>query len=112
MQSNEILMQDKNAKTIQNVGNVLLHGAKAVTTAGTRVALIDTTTKTLCLIIKANNANTGSIYVGDNDVASTNGYVLLKNETITLWIDNSKDPVYIDSSVNGEGVTYAGWSAE
>lgn len=80
-------------------------GLKTVTTAGTRVQL--TTVKTKDVLIKGLSTNTGLIYVGDITVASTKGYVLSKNEEVLLPLDASK--IYIDSSVNGEGVSFLGW---
>jgi hypothetical protein len=57
--------------------------------------------------IKALAANTGIIYVGDTAVASTNGFALLAGDSLSLDIGNLAT-VNLDSSVNGEGVTYIG----
>jgi hypothetical protein len=77
-----------------------------VTTAGTRVALAGTTT-IQGVVVRALDTNTGNIYVGSSAVDSTNGYVLGAGEAVGLAIDDLAK-VYIDSSVNGEGVTYLG----
>lgn len=82
------------------------NGKKTVTTAGTRVALATTQT-VKSVTIKALNANTGTIYVGNSTVASTNGLELLAGDTVNMDIADLAT-VYIDSSVNGEGVTYIG----
>lgn len=79
-------------------------GQKDVTTAGTDVVL-GSSTAILSVTIKAKHANTGWIYVGAEGVASTTGYVLDAAETVTVDVDNLTD-VWIDSSVNGEGVSY------
>ena len=82
----------------------VFNGKTTVTTAGTRVVLAGSTT-VKSVTIKALAANTGTIYVGNATVANTNGYALAKNETISMDIANLTT-VNIDSSVNGEGVTY------
>jgi len=80
-------------------------GQTNVTTAGTRVAL--TATATRVFLIKALSTNTGLIYVGDNTVTSANGHVLSAKEEALLPLDASE--IQIDSSVNGEGVSWIGW---
>lgn len=83
-------------------------GKKAVTTAGTRVTLASSQAITAGVYIKALSTNTGLIYVGDSTVASTNGFQLSAKEQIWIPISNL-NTINIDSSVNGEGVTYFGW---
>ena len=86
--------------------------SKAVTAAGTRVALSASNLYVLGLSIQAKKANTGKIYVGDVTVAAALGHELESGESIgfdafakpaSLEEVNLAD-VYIDSSVNGEGV--------
>lgn len=88
---------------------------KSVTTAGTQVALVSSSTKVGSIVIQANPANAGYIYVGDSTVADTNGIRLSAGEKITFafdyvayGVDTSIDisTIYIDSSVNGEGVRF------
>lgn len=57
--------------------------------------------------VKALHANTGWIYVGQDGVTATTGYVLDAGEDVFLEVDNLAD-VYICPSVNGEGVSYIG----
>ena len=83
----------------------LSSGKTTVTTAGTRVVLAATASVNSGVVIKALHGNTGIIYVGNSTVASTNGLQLYANEAITV-ITASLANVYIDSSVNGEGVTW------
>ena len=85
----------------------IIHGLKTVTTAGTEVAL--TTSKMLKdgVTVKALAANTGTIYVGLNPVTSLTGYPLAAGQSIYIKIHNSS-LIYIDASVNGEGVAYIG----
>jgi hypothetical protein len=81
-------------------------GQTNVTTAGTRVQLSN-----LALLsgvtIKAKSTNTGVIYLGDSGVTSSNGHRLLASESVFIEIDNV-NRLYIDSSVNGEGISYIG----
>lgn len=83
----------------------IYNGKTTVTTAGTRVALASSQAITSGVTIKALAANTGIIYVGNSSVASTNGYQLSAGDSVFLEIANL-NTVNIDSSVNGEGVTY------
>ncbi len=95
-----------NVNTVEVAPTAVLNGKTTVTTAGTRVVLASSTT-CKSVTIKALAANTGIIYVGNSTVASTNGFALLAGETVTMDIANL-NTVNIDSSVNGEGVTYLG----
>jgi hypothetical protein len=81
----------------------ITHGKQAVTTAGVRVQLGTNTCKAIC--VKALAANTGSIYVGGSTVSSANGFALAAGDSISLDISNT-NVIYLDSSVNGEGVTW------
>ena len=91
------------------VPTTVLNGKTSVTTAGTRVTLAGSTA---CrgVTIKALSTNTGFIYVGNATVASTNGFQLRAGESCSLDIANLIT-VNIDSSVNGEGVSYLSVSA-
>jgi hypothetical protein len=87
-------------------GATIFNGQKAVTTAGTQVALGHPSHAiTHSVKIKALHGNTGWIYIGDSSVSSSTGYVLDAGETLELQIANLST-VYVDSSVNGEGVSY------
>lgn len=92
----------------------LRNGSKATVTAGTRVALTASKTLVRGLRITAKPANTGLIYLGDSAVAASNGYLLDAGDTADLaGMAGGEDAVfdlsklYIDSSVNAEGVTFA-----
>lgn len=84
------------------------HGVTTVTTAGTDVALAGSTA---CkrVTIQAQTDNTGVIAVGgsgvDATVATGTGILLFAGDAYELDIDNLAD-IFIDSSVNGEGVRY------
>lgn len=92
------------SKQITTIG----HGVTTVTTAGTDVALA---ASTACkrITIQAQTDNTGVIAVGgsgvDATVATGTGILLFPGDAYELDIDNLAD-VFIDSSVNGEGVRY------
>lgn len=84
------------------------HGKKTVTTAGTDVALASSTAAKW-VTIQAYRANTANIAVGGSGVDATaatgDGVTLAAGESITLPIDNLAD-VFIDATVNGEGVRF------
>ena len=92
------------SKYITGIG----HGVKTVTTAGTDVALAGSTA---CkrVTIQAQTDNTGWIAVGATGVDATEatgtGALLGAGDAFELEIDNLAD-VFIDSTVNGEGVRY------
>lgn len=85
--------------------STLLNGKVTVTTAGTEVQISASSVSVKSITIKSLAANTGTIYIGNSTVASTNGYALAAGQAISFDIDDL-NKVYIDSSVNGEGVTY------
>lgn len=86
-----------------NPYSIVGNGKTTVTAAGTRVPLGSGAIKSVTL--RALVTNTGLIYVGNTTVSSANGFQLSKSETVSLDIDDLAK-VNIDSSVNGEGVTY------
>jgi hypothetical protein len=88
------------------IPTTILNGKTTVTTAGTRVTLAGSTA-CKSVTIKALIANTGVIYVGNSSVSSSNGFALQAGDSVSLNITNLTT-VNLDSSVNGEGVTYLG----
>lgn len=84
----------------ENIG----HGEATVTTAGNRVQLPDVACSEVT--ITAKRGNTGYIYAGGAAVSSTSyGKELDATESLTLRVANL-DQIWLDASVNGEGVTY------
>jgi hypothetical protein len=80
-------------------GNVL-----SVTTAGTAVQFPNIPCRKVLII--ARRANTGSIYIGGSTVTSSvYGAELLARDSLQLEVSNT-NLLYINSSVNGEGVSY------
>lgn len=93
------------------MGLAIKDGSKNVTTAGTRVQLT-TTTGTYChwVVVTARPANTGKIVVGGAAVVATAGSevgapILSAGDSCGLEI-NDLSKVWIDSTVNGEGVSF------
>lgn len=85
----------------------LVHNQKTVTTAGSAVALVASSTPiTSVVIIKALASNgAGFIYVGGSGVSASNGLELAAGEQIAFPIDDLQK-VYLDASANGLGVSY------
>lgn len=88
----------------------LYSGRKVVTTAGTAVKLQTTQEQCENITITAESDNTGIIAVGDSSVVAAEGTqqgaILTPLGSITVKVgDLSK--IYIDSDVNGDGVSYA-----
>jgi hypothetical protein len=84
------------------------HGVKTVTTAGTDVVLASSV-NAKWVIIQAQTDNTGVIAVGasgvDATVATGTGVALAAGESVSLPANDLAN-IYIDSTVNGEGVRY------
>lgn len=86
----------------------LSFGIKNVTTGGTRVPLVATSTPLVAGVIevKARSDNTGWIYVGDVTVASSKCQRLSLSESTIIYIDDLSK-IYIDAQFSGEGVTFS-----
>lgn len=84
-------------------------GTKTVTAAGTAVA-IGAITGMREVLIQAKMTNGGYIFIGPSSVLNnhTNGVCLSKGEICHLYCTTLSD-VYINSTVNGEGVTFIYW---
>ena len=86
---------------------------KTVTTAGTRERLTQADIKTPVVTIQADPANSNNIYIGDDQVASTNGLELDALDSITMSAHEmgfasamiSLKEIYIDSDTSTEGVS-------
>lgn len=59
------------------------------------------------ITIKALSTNGDDIYVGGQNVYDANGFILAAGEQIFVETSNLSN-VYIDSAVNGEGVSFIG----
>ena len=86
-------------------GATVYNGQTYVSTAGTQVALASSQAITHSVTIMAQAGNSGNIYIGNSSGSSINGYILDAGDTLELKIANLAT-VYVDSSVNGEGVSY------
>lgn len=85
-----------------------LSGQKTVTAAGTEVVL-GTIQVNAPLMVKALDTNSGKIYIGNNGdgtVSSATGLVLLAGESVVFEWVGSLAAIWIDASVNGEGVAW------
>jgi len=84
-------------------------GRKTVTAAGTAEALESARREVLVAVITAETDNTGVVVIGGSDVIATQatrkGVPLDAGDSITLYqLDMNR--IYIDTTVNGDGVTY------
>lgn len=82
---------------------------KTVALAGTPEALDDH--QCTSVIITAETNNTGVIFVGDANVSATpgseQGFVLFTAQTSPPLFVSNTNLIYIDTTVNGDGVSYA-----
>ena len=92
-----------------NPGGSLICGRQTVTSAGTAVQLSTTPTSILEVAITAETDNTGIIVVGGSTVVASlstrRGTPLQAGETVVLGV-NDLAKVYLDTTVNTDGVTY------
>jgi hypothetical protein len=86
-----------------------LSGQKTVTTAGTAVILGTSQLISGPLMVKALDTNTGVIAIGNDgagDVTVSNGLRLSKGEAVVFDFVGNIAELWIDSAVNGEGVSW------
>lgn len=94
----------------------LIDGRKTITTAGTAEALVSTETAYNEVTICAEGDNTGVIAVGQSPVAALatrEGIYLDAGDCYTIdtkgqFTGDLRD-IQLDTTVNGDGVTYTGW---
>jgi hypothetical protein len=86
-------------------------GAVTVTSAGTRVQLTASDIAAYAVLIQANPANTGNIFVGDSTVSSSNGAILEPGDFFVVEPDISEEmdevnlsDIYIDAATNNDSV--------
>lgn len=98
------------AVQLKGLGNV------STVTAGTRVPLTALYIITPGISIKARTTNTGVVYIGASTVSSTNAaFVMAPGDAVEITGPNIRgveeefllSDIYLDSAVNGEGVTVA-----
>ena len=78
-------------------------GEKNVATAGTQEQLTATPTPCVGVWIRCKASNTGNIFVGGATVGSTNAIPFPAGTFLQISCQDASD-LWIDSSVNGEGV--------
>lgn len=88
-----------------NGNSTIGDGSKNVTTAGSRVQLSASSVPVKKVTVQAKTANTQNIYVGGSTIAAGRGIILLPFNSILLT-PSDLNLVFIDSDVNGEGVTF------
>ncbi|MDA1347840.1 MAG: hypothetical protein O3A47_03100 [Chloroflexi bacterium] len=86
---------------------VLVASEKTVTAAGTAVALSGAQ-RVKAVAIVAKTGNSGQVYVGGSDVASSVNDGLAPGDAVRFeaveWLDLAD--IYVDADTNGEGVDF------
>lgn len=95
---------------MSSFGNIL-NGRKVVATAGTPLQIIAANTAIKRVLITALTTNTGVIAIGGSNAVraaagSENGLVIKNTSQPIELLQEDLSKVWIDASVNGEGVTY------
>jgi len=94
-----------------SITNQFIFGQKTAT-AGTAVELDTTEFAVQALMLIAHSSNTGRVYYGGNDVASTTQKGLLAGESIVIATRENAPfllkSIFIDVDTTGEGVDFVG----
>jgi hypothetical protein len=94
---------------VSETTTAIANGTKNVTTSGTPVQLLSSSTAWTTVVVCAKPTNTGVIAVGASNVvaasANLNAIPLMPGDSISLPI-NDVSKVYIDATVSGEGVAF------
>ena len=89
--------------------STIADGIKAVTTAGTAVALVSSSTLCRMVQIQARPENTGVIVVGASTVVAASstrrGIALVPGASVSIRVTDLVN-LYLDATVSGEGVSY------
>ena len=77
-----------------------------VTTAGTAVEISANITAIRSIVLQADAANTGIVYVGDSSVTSSNGIQLKAGDSVSITPDNKDNELvisdlYVNADTNG-----------
>ena len=86
------------------------HGQVDISTAGTRER-IKRLVGNAVLTIRANTGNAGDVYVGNEDVDSSNGFILGPGESIELIFNHHRDrneylDIHVDVATSGDDISY------
>lgn len=109
--SNELSVIESNSGDIETAvatASSFDHGSKsAISTAAVQITSTSTAT-TKGVLVKAANANSGTIYVGNSDVTrgttdATDGFELSAGESVVVMVDNA-NKVYVIGSASGQKV--------
>ena len=86
----------------------LIASEKTVSAAGTAEGLSASSQRVKSVTVIAKTGNTGQVYVGGSDVASSTNDGLAPGDVLEVpaegWLDLAD--VYVDVDTNGEGVDY------
>ena len=86
----------------------LVSSEKTVSASGTAEALSSSSQRVKSLVLVTKRGNTGQVYLGGADVASTTNDGLEPGGSLMIpavnWLDLAD--IYIDADVNGEGVDF------
>lgn len=86
----------------------IVSGQQTVTTAGTRVALSSSATALYAgVMVRADVANSGVVYLGGSTVSSSNGYKLAAGDAVFVAISDLS-ALSIDASANSQSVSFIG----
>ena len=88
-----------------NPSTFITDGVKTVATAGTQETLVSGSTPCNEVIIQALATNASDVFIGGSTIAAGRGVALGAGEVLTLGLDDAFK-VWVDVTVNGQGVSY------
>ncbi len=88
-------------------------GTVTVAAAGTRVQVVATGSAVSAVSFRARGTNAGAVYIGDDSVASGDGYEIGPGDELTIRFRDLIDlrRFYVDAANNGDKVDYVGVAA-
>ena len=94
---------------------VLYSDQKTVAVAGTAERLVAASLRVRSVVIGAKSGNTGKVFIGGSDVASTTNGGLAANSTLTITAEAASffdlTDIWVNAAVSGEGVDFYGMKA-
>ena len=88
-------------------------GSVTVVSSGTALPVVSSGHAVFAVSFRARTSNAGAVYIGDESVASSDGYQLDPGDTLSLSFRESVDlrSFFVDSETDGDVVDFAAVSA-
>jgi hypothetical protein len=88
------------------IANKFITGQVTIETANKIKVIIPSGTNTTFIKVKANDGNSGLVYLGDEGVTSTTGFELGAGDDINLDINVNKKPLYVTGNTANDKISF------